>query len=139
MAAVLGRLLTEEEDREMKENLARLHFDMSLDEFTEAWKAGEFDGDRDLHGRVVFLASMLPEYWGRLESEETIPQPTPSEDFPGWRDLEDIGAGDGPPTECERCGKPGTPRQQFTHMGVIVCFTCARERSDELGSEGSWA
>lgn len=58
-----GRILTEEEDREMKENLARHYFDMSLDEFTEAWKAGKFDGDRKRHGDVVFLASMLPEYW----------------------------------------------------------------------------
>lgn len=58
-----GRMLTEEEDREMKENLARHYFDMSLDEFTEAWKAGKFDGDQKRHGDVVFLASMLPEYW----------------------------------------------------------------------------
>lgn len=58
-----GRMLTEEEDREMKENLARDYFDMSLDEFTEAWKAGKFDGDKEKHGDVVFLASMLPEYW----------------------------------------------------------------------------
>ena len=41
-----GRMLTEEEDCEMKENLARRNFGMSLDEFTEAWKAGKFDGDR---------------------------------------------------------------------------------------------
>ena len=58
-----GRTLTEEEDREMKENLARKNFDMSLDEFTEAWKAGKFDDDRKRHGDVVFLAKMLPEYW----------------------------------------------------------------------------
>ena len=58
-----GRMLTEEEDREMKENLARRDFGMSLDEFTEAWKAGKFDGDEEKHGDVVFLASMLPEYW----------------------------------------------------------------------------
>ena len=57
------RTLTEEEDREMKENLARRDFGMSLDEFTEAWKAGKFDGDEEKHGDVVFLASMLPEYW----------------------------------------------------------------------------
>ena len=56
-------MLTEEEDREMKENLARRSFGMSLDEFTEAWKAGKFDGDKEKHGDVVFLASMLPEYW----------------------------------------------------------------------------
>ena len=66
-------------------------------------------------------------------------EPTHDMDFPGWRVLEDIGAGAGEPTECERCGKPGTPRQQFTHMGVTICFICARERSDELASEGSWA
>ena len=56
-------MLTEEEDREMKEKLARHYFDMSLDEFTVAWKAGKFDGDQERHGDVVFLASMLPEYW----------------------------------------------------------------------------
>ena len=37
--------------------------------------------------------------------------PTYPEDLPSWQDLEEIGAGDGVPTECERCGKPGTPRQ----------------------------
>ena len=58
-----GRMLTEKEDREMKENLARRNFGMSLDEFTEAWKAGEFDNDRERHGKVVALAMMLPEYW----------------------------------------------------------------------------
>ncbi len=47
----------------MKENLARRNFDMSLDEFTEAWKAGKFDGDKEKHGRVIALAMMLPEYW----------------------------------------------------------------------------
>ena len=34
--------------------------------------------------------------------------------IPSWQDLEEIGAGDGVPTECERCGKPGTPRHQKT-------------------------
>ena len=58
-----GRMLTEEEDREMKENLARKNFGMSLAEFTDAWKAGKFDNDRERHGDVVFLAKMLPEYW----------------------------------------------------------------------------
>lgn len=57
------RMLTEEEDREMKENLAQKKFGMTLDEFTEAWKAGKFDDDRKRHGDVVFLAKMLPEYW----------------------------------------------------------------------------
>ena len=34
---------------------------------------------------------------------------SPSDDVPSWKALEDIGAGDGPETECERCGKLGTP------------------------------
>ena len=58
-----GRMLTDEEDREMKENLARRNFGMSLNEFTAAWKAGKFDGDRERHGRVIALAMLLPEYW----------------------------------------------------------------------------
>ena len=57
------RILTEEEDREMKENLAQRNFGMSLAEFTKAWLAGEFDGNRELHGRVIALAMMLPEHW----------------------------------------------------------------------------
>ena len=56
-----------------------------------------------------------------------------------WQDLEGIGAGDEVPTECVRCGKPGTPRQQFTHMGVTICYICADERVDELRSEGGEA
>ena len=56
-------VLTEEQSIEMKENLAREYFDMSLDEFTKAWKAGEFDNDRERHGDVMFLAAMLPEAW----------------------------------------------------------------------------
>ena len=39
--------------------------------------------------------------------------PNSSDEFPGWRVLEDIGAGDGVPPECERCGKPGTPRNSL--------------------------
>ena len=58
-----GRMLTEEESQEMKENLAREYFDMSLDEFTQAWKAGKFDDDKERHGDVIFLATMLPEAW----------------------------------------------------------------------------
>ena len=61
------------------------------------------------------------------------------EAIPSWQDLEEISAGDGVPTECERCGKPGTPWQQFQHMGVTICYLCADERVDELRSEGSWA
>ena len=40
----------------------------------------------------------------------------PRGDFPSWRVLEDIGADDGLSSECERCGKPGAPRQQFEHL-----------------------
>ena len=57
------QMLSEEEYREMKEKLARKNFDMSLEEFTEAWKAGKLDGDRERHGDVIRLAMMLPEYW----------------------------------------------------------------------------
>ena len=64
--------------------------------------------------------------------------PSSPDKFPGWRVLEDIGAGVGVPTECERCGNLVTPRQQFQHMGVTICFVCADERVAELGSEGSW-
>ncbi len=74
--------------------------------------------------------------------EEEIRQilgPEVSEDFPGWRVLEDIEAGAGPETECERCGKSGTPRQQFEHMGVTICYICADERVAELGAEETWA
>ena len=58
-----ARFLTEEEARDMKENLAQTNFGMSLDEFTEAWKAGKFDDDEERHGDVIGLAMMLPEYW----------------------------------------------------------------------------
>ena len=60
-------------------------------------------------------------------------------DFPGWEMIEDTGAGDGLPTECERCGKSGTPRQQFEHMGVTICHLCASERAIGLQAEGEWA
>ena len=56
-------VLTEEQSREMKENLAREYFDMNLEEFTKAWKAGKFDNDKERHGDVMFLAAMLPEAW----------------------------------------------------------------------------
>ena len=42
---------------------------------------------------------------GHSEMENTDMQG----EFPGRRVLEDISAGDGLPTECQRCGKPGTP------------------------------
>ena len=47
----------------MKETLAQRNFGMPLDEFRESWKTGEFDGDRERHGKVIMLAMMLPEYW----------------------------------------------------------------------------
>ena len=62
---------------------------------------------------------------------------TTREDFPEWDTIEDSGAGDGIPAACERCDETGTPRQQFDHMGVTICFACARERSDDLQSEVS--
>ena len=54
------RILTEEESMEMKESLAQSDFGMSLAEFTKAWLAGELDDNRELHGRVIGLAMMLP-------------------------------------------------------------------------------
>ena len=56
-------MLTDEEERQMKEHLARRNFGMTLDEFRRAWKAGKFDDDQERHGDVIFLAKMLPEYW----------------------------------------------------------------------------
>lgn len=57
------RILTEEESLAMRENLARKNFGMSLDEFRKAWKSGEFDDDRERHGKVISMAMLLPEYW----------------------------------------------------------------------------
>ena len=47
-----GRWLHRRRGRQMQENLAQRNFGMSLAEFTEAWLAGEFDGDRERHGNV---------------------------------------------------------------------------------------
>ena len=58
-----GRSLTEDETRKIQENLARTNFGMSLDEFVKAWKAGEFDNDRERHNKVVSLAMLVPECW----------------------------------------------------------------------------
>ncbi len=87
-----------------------------------------------------FSPDELPDGASGLPSslEEEIRQilgPEVSGDFLGWRVLEDIDAGAGPETECERCRKLGTPRQQFEHMGVVICFVCADERIAELGAE----
>ena len=57
------RILTEEESLAIRKNLARKNFGMSLDEFRKAYTAGEFDGDRERHGKVISLAMLLPEYW----------------------------------------------------------------------------
>ena len=53
-------------------------------------------------------------------------------------DLEEILARGGIATECERLGKPGNPRQQFTYKSVAICYICADERIDEMspGSRG---
>ena len=59
-------MLTEEESMQMKENLAQEDFGMSLEEFTKAWLAGEFDGDRERHGRVIALAIDATGVLGRL-------------------------------------------------------------------------
>ena len=53
--------------------------------------------------------------------------------------LEGVGAGDGLAVECERCGKSGTPRQQFERMGVTICHLCASERAIDLQDKGEWA
>ena len=58
-------ILTEEEYLAMCENLARKNFGMSLDELRKAYKGGEFDDDRERHGKVISLAMLLPEYWDR--------------------------------------------------------------------------
>ena len=55
--------LTEEEERAVMEELAQTNFNMSLDEFTKAWRAGRFDDDHERHSDVVSLAMRLPEYW----------------------------------------------------------------------------
>ena len=47
--------------------------------------------------------------------------------FPDWRMLKDIGAGEGPTTKCERCPKPGTPRQQLEHVNGVICYIYAGE------------
>ena len=57
----------------------------------------------ELPDRVPALSPALEE-----EIRSTL-GPEVSEDFSGWRVLEDIEAGAGPETECERCGKSGTP------------------------------
>ena len=58
-----GRFLTDDEALEMKENLARTNFGMSLAEFTRAWRAGEFDDEQERRWDVIGLAMPLPEYW----------------------------------------------------------------------------
>ena len=58
-----GRMLSEDEARAIHENLARENFGMSLDEFINAWKSGEFNGDRERHNKVVSLAMLVPECW----------------------------------------------------------------------------
>ena len=54
---------TEEEWRELREREAQENFGMSVVEFFEAWKSGEFDGKPELHDAVVGLAMQIPEAW----------------------------------------------------------------------------
>ena len=61
------------------------------------------------------------------------------ETCPGWRAIEGTGVVDSLCVGYERRGKPDTSRQQFRHISVDVCCICARERSDELQTEGSCA
>lgn len=55
--------LTKEEWQAMMERTAQKQFGMSVAEFFEAWKAGEFENDRERHGDVISLAMMIPEAW----------------------------------------------------------------------------
>ena len=55
--------LTEEEEQAVMENLVQTKFNMSLEDFTAAWRAGRFDNDHKRHSDVVRLAMKLPEYW----------------------------------------------------------------------------
>ena len=52
---------------------------------------------------------------------------TSQQAFPNWQTIEETGAGDGLPTECERCGNSFN-----TWVGVTICYIC----EDELRSEG---
>ena len=56
-------ILTQEEWREIREAQAQEYFGMSLDEFFEAWKAGKFKDNREMHSKVVGLAMTIPEAW----------------------------------------------------------------------------
>ncbi len=55
--------LTEEEERAVMEDLAQANFNMSLEDFARAWRAGQFDDDYERHSDVISLAMRLPEYW----------------------------------------------------------------------------
>ena len=61
---------------------------------------------------------------------------TTEEAFLDWKDIEETRVGDGLLMECELCRKPGTPRQQFEHMGIVICAT---DRAIGLQREGAWA
>ena len=54
---------TEKEWQAILEREARENFGMSVAEFFEAWKAGKFKGNREMHGKVVSLAMSIPEAW----------------------------------------------------------------------------
>ncbi len=57
------QFLSEDEWQAMMERTAQEEFGMSVAEFFEAWKTGEFDNDRERHGEVISLAMMIPEAW----------------------------------------------------------------------------
>lgn len=68
-------MLPGEEDQKMMETLARERFDMSLDEFTEAWTAGRSDDNRESHADLVGLAMLLPEYLEERYTADELMKP----------------------------------------------------------------
>ena len=52
--------------REMKENMVRTNFGMSLAEFTKARRAGELEDDHGRHGDVVSLGNEIARILDRL-------------------------------------------------------------------------
>ncbi len=56
-------ILTQEEWEAILEREAQEKFGMSVAEFFEAWKAGKFKDNREMHDDVVGLAMSIPEAW----------------------------------------------------------------------------
>jgi hypothetical protein len=62
------RVMSDEEWYEMVNKLTRRYHNMSVEEFIEAWKSGEFDDNPDRY-EVVHIVMLLPEVRdGRKES-----------------------------------------------------------------------